>query len=76
MNRDNDDSLDELPCDLHHQLMIAKFCHRMEQLIYSSPTNAAAPPKGAERQGLVKLLEGDLDNLKAQMNQQHPTCEY
>lgn len=56
--------------------MIAKFCYRMEQLIHSSPMNAAAPPKGAERHGLIKLLEGDLDNLEVQINQQQPSCEY
>lgn len=76
MSRDKHEDLDDLPCDLRHQFMIAKFSHRMEQLIYGSPMKAAAPPGGAERQGLVKLLEGDLDNLEAQIKQQQPSCEY
>lgn len=76
MSRDNNEDLEELPGDLRHQFMIAKFCHRMEQLIYGSPMNTPAPPRGAERQGLIKLLEGDLDNLEAQINQQQPSCEF
>lgn len=61
---------------MHHQLVIAKFCHRMEQLIYSSPLNAVTSPTGAERQALVQLLERDLDDLEAQVNQQRPSCKY
>ncbi|KAJ9615859.1 hypothetical protein H2200_001936 [Cladophialophora chaetospira] len=59
-----------IPDDLRHQLMIAKFSYRVEQVMTGNATNATGLPKDTDRQVLMTLLERDLQELEMQIKAQ------
>lgn len=64
-----------LPDDLRHQLMIAKFCYRVDQAMSGNAMNAADMPKDTTSQVLMTLLEEDLEELETQIKAQQLSCE-
>jgi hypothetical protein len=55
--------------------MIARYCYRMEQVLFVNPISATGLARDIDRQVLVTLLERDLDELEMQIKPQQLSSE-